>query len=111
MRYPAPTMGAMSYSLSVTPESRDAAVDEIAKAVESYEATSGVTLTDEAREHLQVASEVAARMIEVVGSGDDANVVVSIGGHANIGHAKADGYADETMSVHVSVTRASTPTA
>lgn len=60
--------------------------------------------TAEVRDHFTAIVDAVTSLLRFVGRDDD-TVRVTISGHANPGHAPADGYADEFIRVLVEVIR------
>jgi hypothetical protein len=92
----------VSYSLSVNAAKAEIR-EAVEKAVDDYMPTVEATEwqpTDEVREHLAAAVNAVARLADAVGQVSD-TLAVSINGHANPGHAPAEGWADELVSVAV----------
>lgn len=87
-------------ALVVTGEEQD-----VDKAVESYIATqrdNGYPLAAEAEEQAREASRVAQEMLKsgALGRG---TFNVNLSGHANPDHTKTPGYANDCITIHVSV--------
>lgn len=61
-------------------------------------------------EHVDQVCELLPQVLEVVGS-QDAQVIVSLSGHGNPGHGAREGWADETLTLSISVTEPKEPAA
>jgi hypothetical protein len=96
----------MSYSLS----SRTAADinDQIDEYLATTVADSDNQPTTEVTDHLTAAKQAIATLAAAIGRPDD-ELVVTISGHANPDHAPRDGWADEFISISVSVRRPDAP--
>lgn len=95
----------MSYSLSVTAPRTEVAnqVDaEIVRYVEEQVVPGGHQPVDEVQAHLDAVAETVARLATAVGRDED-TIAVSISGHANPGHAPTEGYAEECVTISLSV--------
>lgn len=95
----------MSYNLTVT-ATRSDIVDAIGRVVR--EADLPQLAEQEAREHLAACAAGAVGQASVTGRHTD-EVTVTISGHANPGHAPAEGWANEMTQVTVSVTNVEPP--
>ncbi len=89
----------MSFNFTATTARADVEV-EVGLAVGRYQP--GDYATDEVHEILGKVPAVAQAAADAIGQPSDV-VLVSVSGHANPDHGKADGYSNEHLTVSVSV--------
>lgn len=91
----------MSYSLSAIgtrDDLGDAYVDAVNTAVASY-GTGGPV--DEMADHFAAIGDAVEGLAKVVGLPED-RLAVAVSGHANEGHAPAEGWSDEFITITIS---------
>lgn len=99
----------MSYGFSLTvPAGRHYDESNYSKVLNAFEdyslALNFGDATDAVRDHIEMAAEAVDHIASVVGVAGE-TLAVSISGHANVGHAETPAWADEFVSVNVSVKR------
>lgn len=92
----------MSYSFNIEPTDKLDVTTALDKKVS--ELPSG-NADDERDEHLRAIGEAVLRLLPVVGREQD-HVTLSVSGHSNVDHAPSDEWADEMISINISVVSA-----
>ncbi len=90
----------MSFSLSVT-AARPEVAAAVADAGQRYDLT-GNDAPTETRELIDAAPAIAQTAADLLGRPED-TVTVSVSGHANLGHARREGWSNDMITVSVSV--------
>lgn len=98
----------MSYSLSATSTSKADLHDELSSRIDTALAGVPDEHKDEAAEHLAHALTAIDDLATVLGVDDDL-LTVSISGHANTGHTKSARWADEALTISISVHHQAAP--
>lgn len=89
----------MSYTLTTNPTNKSdlmVEVDRLASELPKGNAD------DERDDHLRAIGDALRALYPVVGRDED-QIKVSVSGHSNINHAPSDGWADEMITITVSV--------
>lgn len=95
----------MSYSIGIEPTARDEVVAVLgAKVEEHLAANSEAYAIGEQSDHLNSVLEALERVLPTLGRSEDL-VRVSVSGHANEGHAPSDSWADEALTISLTVVR------
>lgn len=92
----------MSFSITSVEAKQESFEQDVATAVKTYKESSGLTFNDGAEDLIQVGQEVAVQIAAALGDKAQ-SFSVNISGHGNPGHGPAEGWANETLSVSVSV--------
>lgn len=97
----------MSYSFSVQGKASEIAGLVDAESANVTGQQTDQELADAMADHFVAARDSAHRMAMIVGQGfgEDGQLSVSVSGHAHPGHGDSDSWADESMTISVSVVR------
>jgi exo-beta-1,3-glucanase (GH17 family) len=98
----------VSFSFSFVAQTKDSFDSDFESAFEAYkagQASANQPLSDEAVEQIEAAADAAQMLVEVNGWPSEAtHYNVTLSGHANPGHAPAQGYANDYVQVSVTQT-------
>lgn len=96
----------MSYSVSVPAGPKHDLVDRLAAAWQQATSAAQPSLPAEYEDHHAAVAAAVPAIAMAVGRPED-HVEVTVSGHVNAMHAPSNGWADETLSVRVSVVKPS----
>lgn len=92
----------MSYSFGTEQTTKAAIVSDLGHAAEAQAEQLDPEVRAAFWDHIDEIARALPGLVATVGS-DEATVKVAVAGHANPGHGRREGWADEFVQVHISV--------